>query len=605
MPLVDLIFSSNKYSKKIFPKLKKNFSKNIFTYSSALLIFFFASVYVTFPLIFHLTDYTTGYGDELAMVWIHNWVIHSFLTNPFSLFEGNLYYPYQHTFAFQEPLISTSLLAMPVQLLLHEPIVSVNFTFISSLTLVGFSLFLLTYYLTKNYAASLLSGILIVFSPAVLNSGGTLQIVAVEWIPLSILSFLHFIKTAKSKFLFLSLLFFLCQLYNSFITGYFILISLSIIFFYNLIQNKKKTLQLVSKKNIFLLVTSFLLVLPVILPYLQVSKTFIYSRDIRDSIHFALQPEDLLYTSSYSHLYKYLNSLPFNRQSQNGEFETGYLGFVFSLLCLLSFWYFIKRFKKNSVNVNSLLVISILAILLSFGPALHLYRHTIHKPFPIILPYTLLYYLLPGFNGFRTPVRFEMLFIICAAAITSVFLQVTLKNRSSYIKIAVYLILFIGTAVEFNPPIHFFKVTQIKDFPKVYSWLSTSPADSVIIEMPIYNWNTFPYSSIEHKRDYYSTSNFRRTVNGYSGFSPPPWQILVTNLLEYFPSQKTLQTLKDMHITYVIVHKKEYDKMNSDHYSINNHKIPSGETVLSFLNQNKSVKLVKQFGEDYVFAFVY
>lgn len=580
-------------------------NKKIFLYLSAFFLFFLSSVFITFPLLFHLGNYITGYGDELEMSWIHNWVIHSLLTSPLTLFEGNFYYPYHGTFAFQESLILTSIFALPIQLLMHgAPIVAVNVTYISSLTLLGFSVFLLTYYITKNYIASLLSGIIVVFSPAVFDQGGTLQIIAVEWIPLSILSFLHFIKTAKSKYLILSLLFFLFQMYNSFMPGYFIIISLGIIFLYNLLLNKKKVLKLITKKNILLVIISGLVILPVVLPYYQVSKTFHYSRDIRDTIHFALQPEDLLFSSQYSRLHTYLNTLPFNLQSQNNEFKQGYIGLVFSILCLFSLWYFFKHFNKKNIILNSLVIIAFTALILSFGPVLHLGRHTIHKPFPIILPYTFFYYVFPGFNGFRTPLRFEMLFIICMAVVSAIVLHMSLKQAYLKIKIMIYILLFAGILAEFNPPMHFLPISQMKDFPKVYTWLDTTMKDTAIIEMPIYNWNTFPYASIEQWRDYYSTANFRKTVNGYSGFSPPPWQVLVTNLIEYFPDQKTITTLKNMHITFIIVHKKEYDKMNHDKYKLNNHAVPSGNDIISSLKQNKTVTLVKQFGDDYVFTFV-
>jgi len=578
--------------------------KRTYAILCAFFLFFIASILITYPLIFHITNFTTGYGDELLIAWINNWVIHSVLSNPFNIFNGDMYYPYHNTFAFSESLITTSILAMPIQLILSmSPIASVNFTYISSLTLLGFSIYLLTKYVTNNYIASILSGMLVIFSPAVMDNGGTLQIIAVEFIPLSILSFLHFIKTGKSRFFLLSLLFFLMQVYNSFMPGYFIILSICIIFIYYLFLYKKEVVKLITKKNILLVILTVLLVLPVVLPYYQVSETFSYTRDIRDSIHFSLQPEDLLYSSQYSRIHTFLNTLPINTHSQNNEYMTGYLGGIFSILCLLTIIYLISHFKKKNIIVNALFFIAIFALIMSFGPALHLGRHTIHKPFPIILPYALFYYILPGFKGFRTPVRFEMLFIICMAIVASYSVQMILKNKSIRVKFLIYFVLFLGLIAEFNPPVTYFPIHSINNFPSVYQWLSTTPKETVIIEMPIYNWNTFPYSNIEQLRDYYSTADFRKTVNGYSGFSPPPWQTLVTNLLTYFPNKKTLRTLKNMNITYIIVHTTEYDRMHHDKYKINQRIIPSGNEVLKYLENDNSLKLVKHFGTDYVFTF--
>lgn len=578
--------------------------KILFAYITAFVLYFLASVYITFPLIFHMGNYTTGYGDELLIAWINNWVIHSFLTNPLFLFQGPMYFPDHNTFAFSESLITTSVIAIPLQLLFHNtPIISVNFTYLSSLNLLGFSVFLLAKYITKNTIASLFSGILVIFSPAVMNNYGTLQNISVEFIPFAVISFLHFMKTGKSRYFIFSLLFFLMQVYNSFMPGFFIVFSLCIIFIYQLFQNKTKTLRLITKKHIGYLVFVVLLVLPVIIPYYQVSQSFSYTRDIRDSIHFSLQPEDLLYSSQYSRLHSFLNTLPINAHSQNNEYQTGYIGGIFLILVLISLIYFITHFKKKDNVINSIVIISIIAILMSLGPVLHLGRHTIHKPFPIILPYTLFYYGFPGFKGFRTPVRFEMLFIITMAVVVAYTLQYLVKNLSISIKILIYVLLFAGILIEFNPPVIYYPIASINNFPRVYQWLANTPKNTVIIEMPIYNWNTFPYANIEQLRDYYSTADFRRTVNGYSGFSPPPWQTLVTNLLTYFPNINTLQTLKNMNITYIIIHTSEYDRMHQDKYKVNKRIIPSGNEVISYLEKDSSVKLVKHFGTDYVFTF--
>lgn len=58
---------------------------------------------------------------------------------------------------------------------------------------------------------------------------------------------------------------------------------------------------------------------------------------------------------------------------------------LFTLLVLFSVGYLIKNLKRNSRLLNTFFVLSLIAIVLSLGPALHLGRHTIHKPFPIPL----------------------------------------------------------------------------------------------------------------------------------------------------------------------------------------------------------------------------
>jgi len=564
---------------------------------SSFVIFLIASVYITFPLVFHLGSLATGLGDELVIAWIQNWVIHSLTTNPFSLFEANIYYPYHNSLAFSDLFLTSSILSLIPLKIIGEPIVTVNFTLISSLVMLGFFTYLLIYYLTKDFCISVLGGMLIIFSPAVLDKVVHLQILSIQWVPLSILFFIIFIRTQKTRYLILSLIVFLLQTYNSFLPGYFIAFSLFIISLYSWFYDKKKTKKLITKNNILFIVLSFILLIPIVIPYYSVSNEFAYKRDIRDAIHFAIQPEDLLYPGSSTRLKDYLYFLPFNKFSQNGEFKPGYLGFVLSLLCIIALYYFIKNFKKNGFYIRSFITISLLGFILSLGPVLHLGRQTIHKPFLIVLPYTLFYYILPGFQGFRNSSRWEMLFIFGIVVVATLILHNLFKRYSFKRKVIIYLLLFLGIIAEFSFPMHFEEIIQRKDFPLVYSWLTTTPGDTKIIELPIYNWNMWPGTQNELLRQYYSTLHFRKMVNGYTGFSPPPWQNLVVNISKDFPSDDITKLLKQINIDYIVIHKKEYDILSIDDWA----KDKNGIDIVNVLYKNKSIRLIKKFGDDYVF----
>ena len=252
------------------------------------------------------------------------------------------------------------------------------------------------------------------------------------------------------------------------------------------------------------------MIIPITIPYYQVSKEFNYKRDIRETVHFALQPEDLLYSSQFSHFHEVINVLPFNRVSQNNEFKPGYLGIVFTVLSIFAIGYFIKTFRKKDFFINSFASISFLGLILSLGPVLHIGRQTVHDPAPIPLPYAIFYYILPGFQGFRNSARWEMLFIVAIAVVIAIILHTLLKKVSFKKKTILYAILFAGIIAEYNFPMNFFEITQLKDFPQVYSWLSTTPKDTKIIELPIYNWNMSPYTQKELLREYYSTVHLKK-----------------------------------------------------------------------------------------------
>ncbi|HVZ67472.1 MAG TPA: hypothetical protein VG917_04355 [Patescibacteria group bacterium] len=573
--------------------LKTNLGKIIL----AFFIFIAASVYITYPLIVNLGSLTTGFGDELVISWIMNWVIHALITNPLSLFQANIYYPYTNTLAYSDLHLISSIMAAPIVLITREPIVAINFTMIVSLILLPFGIFLLSYYLTKNFATSLIAGFLVVFSPAVLDKRIHLQMLALEWIPFSIIFFLNFVRSKQFKFISLAVIFSVIQIYNCFMAGYFLILFYFVYFTYVYFFDGAKFILFKDKKILLLLLGAIVAILPFVIPYYQVSKEFSYTRDIRDTIHFALQPEDLLYPNETTRLQKpllYLSNR--NKYPENAEIKTGYLGFVFTVLSICALIYVAKNRKnKNNGIINIFLIASILGLLLSFGPFLHFGRVTIHHPLPIPLPYLPFYYLAPGFKGFRNSSRFEMMSIIFIAPVIAYMLADFSKKKVKNIGNTFFGLLILLIVLEYNFPMQFYPALQAKNFPKIYSYLNSLPTNSKIIIMPIFNWNMWG-NGMEIEREFYSTVEYRAMVNGSSGFSPPPWQNSVSYLHINFPNKKSIEKLALLKLDYIIVDKKTYDLGFSKR-----EEKEDGMEIVNELNENNKLSLVKKIDNFYVF----
>lgn len=545
-------------------------------------------------------DFINSYGDELLIAWINNWIIHAIFTNPLSIFDSNLFYPFTGTLAYSDTFFTTSLLSLIPLKIIGQPISTFNFIFISSLVLVPFSLFILSWYLTKDYFSSILSGVLIQFAPSFLDKKMHLQILAVEWIPLSALFFILFYKHKKTKYLALSMFFFLLQTYNSFMPGYFLVFFFGVFLFYLYRRNKKFLRVFLNKSNITVILITFLLIFAISIPYYKISFTYNAVRDIRDAIHFAIQPEDLLYPNEHTRLQKPLLSLANIRSyPANAEIKTAYRGAVFSILCLLIIIYIFKtKVKIRPPFFGIFSFTALIGFLLSFGPFLHINRLTIHKPFPIPLPYVLLYYIAPGFKGFRNSARFEVMFTLFIVIAIAIMLTHILKRFPHSLRIVIYIVLIVGVIAEYNYPMKFQHAPQTNEFPPVYHWLATTPANSASITMPIYDWYMYGFAE-ELKREYYTTVNFRKTVNGYSGFAPPQWQKLVADLHKDFPNQTTIKTIKDLGVNYIIVDKKAYDtgfKLKQERFN--------SDSVTRKLKENPSLRLIKSFENYYVFEFI-
>jgi hypothetical protein len=241
----------------------------------------------------------------------------------------------------------------------------------------------------------------------------------------------------------------------------------------------------------------------------------------------------------------------------------------------------------------------------SLGPAFQLGGKVIKEPFIIPLPYALLYYLAPGFKGFRNSGRWEMFEIFAFCVAIGILIAFLLKTKKK-LRVILNIFLCVIVIAEFTFPIKYMTVPTSKNIPNVYNFIALTNKNSVIAEFPIYNWNMSPYASDENLRLYYSTYHFRKTINGGGGFSPFPWQKAIEELASSFPNAKAIAQLKKLKINYIIVHDTEFDKLFSDNYSILGYSIPNSKMVKTMLSENKSVKYIDTFdNKDSVYKIIH
>ncbi len=256
------------------------------------------------------------------------------------------------------------------------------------------------------------------------------------------------------------------------------------------------------------------LFLPFLLPYFSVSREFHYVRPLTDAIH---------------------NSL--------------YIPILFFILLVPLIFAKPRLFP----------VIAISSFILALGPALHLVKDTVHiGPIPAIpLPYTIFYYLLPGFSGLRTPSRW----IILAFFALCVFFSIKIKRPLFYVFI---LLIFIVTRTPFK----YQEVPKLREFPPEQVWLKNNFAGAPTIQFPIYGWWNEPGVTEETLRMYYSTIHWHPMYNGYSGFSPKDWEEKVIWLQKEFPSPQAVEYLKGLKIKLILVPK--------------NWEVPSAKKIVEF-----------------------
>lgn len=453
--------------------------------------------------------------DGLLITWIINWNVHSLLTSPLNYFNANIFFPYHNTLAFSDYHFLHGLIALPFVTLFGEPLLAYNINFFFGFVLTGWAMYLLCLQLTKDYRVSLLSGVLFCFSVIHLNYMVHLQLFSFYPVIFTLL----FLVKKKYR---LYCLFFVLSVLNMPLNLFFLLTIVPIFLLFNRSQIKKTFLATV---------ISCVLIVPFLWPYLSVSKEFAYVRPIQDTIHFSLKYFDLWSIGPNSRLEVLLPS---------GMGTPAFLGAVFLFLIL---WMGLTKLKAWFP-----LLLALIAFILSFGPAFHIFANTVRVGIlpAIPMPYLLLYYLVPGFSAFRTPSRW----ILLTAFALTVAIALQLKNKVSRTMVAILIVLIIA---EIRMPIDFVTVPNVKQFPAEQVWLQTNRSDKAIIQFPIYNWSDQPEFGEETLRMYYSTIHYRPMFNGFSGFSPEEWQQQVFSWQKEFPSEKSVNEIKAKDIGLILV----------------------------------------------------
>jgi hypothetical protein len=123
-------------------------------------------------------------------------------------------------------------------------------------------------------------------------------------------------------------------------------------------------------------------------------------------------------------------------------------------------------------------------------------------------------------------------------------------------------------------------IQTAQEVPAVYRWLATQPPSGAILELPFGHAEDYQYT-------YFSTYHWLPIVNGRSGFIPPTY-VQLTSELNALPSQPVIHSLSAVGVRWIVVHT---DRLNSDE-------------VLSWGTKrfvDAGLEVVAEFGSDVVY----
>jgi hypothetical protein len=494
--------------------------KHIFSLS----IIFSLSVWSLWPILKDPARNTGDIWDGVLMAWYLNQTIQKIPGNPGEIFQGNIFYPYKNTMAYSDMHILSAFVSyLPVKIT-GEPIVAVSSSLLFGQAATMLVLYLWFYEITKSKTASFLASVCLGLSATRISFLVHLQMWNMEWFLLSSFLFYKFVKSKKHIFAYLSFLFLGLQMWNSPLGVYFGALLIFLISLFNL--------RLI-RKNLRTLCISFLIFLVIIaLPakaYLSVSKEFNYIRTIRDAAHF---------------------SMGLDRMIKEVFLKPIFIVFIFSL-------YYLQKRAKRSGELFWALSIVLSGLVLTSGPVLKWAGKTVKilNIIPIPLPYSVLYYLVPGFKAFRTPDRWIWIAVLGMSFVIAIAIAKFLKDSKIALgwKVLVITIIIVVSLMDAKVK-NYYVFQKISEYPKVYSILKDQPP-GVLLELPVYGWASGTIASIETHRMVYSLYHNKYLLGGSSGFNPPFWDELIGRSWNEFPSVEFESKLKSLGVRYILLWK--------------------------------------------------
>ncbi|MFC2158332.1 discoidin domain-containing protein [Acidobacteriota bacterium] len=631
-----------------------------------LLILALVSIGMTYPLVIHMNDQVpSDLGDPLYSIWVMSWNKHAVQTDGLAIGNTNIFYPYQNTLYFADPLILLSAMNVIFLLMGANPVLSYNLLFLLSFFFTGLSMFMLVKYLSGSKMGGILAGIIYAFFPYRIAHISHIELLYFMWFPLILLNLHKYYERPRFKYMGFAGIFIILQalscayyaVYTALFAGGFILI-----FTYRcrLFRQWRFWMTLLVVASI-----CFLIILPFYYPFVDTHQAMSFSRGMTEVKHYSAQPRDFLSVPSWNRVWSLV---------LRSHLDPEFLLFPgFSVLFLSLFWWFRfrsrnKREKKkrhslfwwwDRINLlvlmgsiflvwlfkgslflfgvrliridnlrNPLIILALSLILRVFmdirqkGPitryVLFLFKAETSTPSTDFLqkfylitaitaailcmgpfitvggnelfagPYYVLFNWIPGFQGLRVPARFIIL-VMTALCVLSGWGVVKLKEAFgiSWKKFIFPLILGILILLEYiSIPIPMKEVKVGEKIPPIYSAVRDLPPDSALVEFPLPRIHEIPLYNARYM--YYSIYHWKLMLNGYSGYTPPGYSILVESL-ENATVRQMMTILHRLDVKYILVHTEGYREQKGRNL------------VIRFRKFEDLVELVEQNQGDFLF----
>ncbi len=491
-------------------------------------------------------------GDARLNIWTLAWANHVFEHPGLALFDANIFFPARETFAYSEHLVGIAAFSFPIYALTHNPTLAYNLVWFTAFVLNGLAAHVFVWRFTRNHVAALVGGTGFAFSFFnMLHGHGHIQLVWSFWMPLSLIALDTWVKKPSWTRASAVATTLTCQVLASWYLAVLVLLLAVTYLPFAVIRSRpsRACIRILSLQSLAIAAVLVLTVAPFARHYVNfppgpVTEAAALSADLAS---YLVPPQGTWLGTRWP------SWLPGQPREPYGE-TTLFVGYVRWLLAAVGLLWMTRRISRRGHLAlppapargafTFACVLVVLGGWLSLGPG--------GDGLGIPSLYDL-FVRLPGMRLFRAPGRFALVLTLGMAIASTVgaLALITRRPRTGH---AVVLLLVVASLAETYLLRFPAGRPQPETVPKVYTFLRGLEPGAVV-SLPFQLNTTTWWREADYQ--YYSTVHWRPIVNGYSRREPVGFFAL-TNQIATFPSPASAKTLRDLGVSYVVLHSERY-----------------------------------------------
>lgn len=472
-------------------------------------------------------------ADTHLFLWTLGWDAHAFATNPFGIFDANIFHPDRNTLAYSENLIGSAFFAAPIIWATGNLVLGLNIASLLTCLLCGLGAYFLARTIGLSVAAGIIAGIVFAFDPSRFFRISQLHLTAVQWVPFG-LAFLHrYVTSGRPLDLRLAILFLVLQALSGGHGAVFLIVAILALAIFQLIRRTPiepmKRLRDVG-------IPGLLLILPAVLIWLPYRRAQVEMGLRRTLENWTVTPNSFI--ASPSHAHQWLAS--WFTETNFADTASAYL-FPGVLPIVLAVTAIVPGGVRDP-RKWFYLALAILSVLLFVPPPLGLW--------PLV-------YWLPAFNFIRVPSRFIILATLALAILAAFGFERIARRWSPPARITATIVAAALLLAEFTAyPLA--SAPYAVTVPAIDRWLATQPSPMAVAELPTpSSRDTGPFVRHQTRAMLHSTAHWEKIVHGYSGIRSPRLDE-ATMAMTHFPADDSLKAMRDLGVTHIVIHTELY-----------------------------------------------